>query len=218
MTNNPLDPREYDPVLGKQTPEFDNEQLKSAVGKDYTKLRNYLAAEKWKEADIETAAIMLVVAKRKNKAWLDAQSSDNFPCEGIRAILLLFLSSISKEEIYNFPREDLRTIDQLWVKYSNHRFGLSVQKKIYQGLGGTINYNRKIWAAFGDRVGWRDRRGFWIAADDITFKSNSYNSVAPQGHFPRSLILYGGFKAVFLIFGLNSGSGIAETLFSRRDL
>lgn len=164
---------------------------------------------------------MLMVAKRENKAWLYAQNSDNFPCEGLHDILMLlmlFFVTITEEEIDNFPHEDLRTIDQLWVKYSNGRFGFSVQKKIYQGLGGRRNYNRKIWAAFGDNVGWRDRRKSWMAANDIRFNSNNYNSSAPQGHFPRGVILYLGFQSLFLIFGLNSGSCIAETLFSRRDL
>ncbi len=32
--------------------------------------------------------------------------------------------------------EDLRTIDQLWVKYSNGRFGFSVQKRIWHSIGG----------------------------------------------------------------------------------
>jgi len=43
--------------------------------------------------------------------------------------------SLRTEDIDNFPCEDLRTIDQLWVKYSNGRFGFSVQKRIYQSLG-----------------------------------------------------------------------------------
>ncbi|CCQ59603.1 GUN4 domain-containing protein, partial [Crocosphaera watsonii] len=42
----------------------------------------------------------------------------------------------------NFPCEDLRIIDQLWVKYSNGQFGFSVQKQIYMDeLGGTKMYN-----------------------------------------------------------------------------
>ncbi|WP_082830109.1 serine/threonine-protein kinase [Nodularia spumigena] len=111
--------------------------LKSAVGMDYKKLRELLAARKWKEADEETLRVMLAVAKREKEGWFHTESIDNFPCE------------------------DLRTIDQLWVKYSNGRFGFSVQKRIYQSLGGTREYNSKIWQAFGDKVGWY-KGGSWF--------------------------------------------------------
>ncbi|MFM6623822.1 MAG: GUN4 domain-containing protein, partial [Dolichospermum sp.] len=87
--------------------------LQSSCGVDYRKLRDLLAAGKWKEADEETRQVMLAVAKRERERWLNVESIDNFPCA------------------------DLRTIDQLWVKYSDGRFGFSVQKRIYQGLGGT---------------------------------------------------------------------------------
>ncbi|MDD1469537.1 GUN4 domain-containing protein, partial [Dolichospermum sp. ST_sed5] len=90
-----------------QTP---SESKESKIGQDYTTLKKYLAAGKWKEADAETARVMLAVAKREKEGWLDFGSIDNFPCE------------------------DLRTIDQLWVKYSDGKFGFSVQKRIYQGL------------------------------------------------------------------------------------
>ena len=80
---------------------------------DYRKLRDYLAQGKWWEADEETKRVMLAVGKREKEGWLDDEHIDNFPCE------------------------DLRTIDQLWVKYSDGRFGFSVQKRIYQNLGGT---------------------------------------------------------------------------------
>ncbi|MFM6310751.1 MAG: GUN4 domain-containing protein, partial [Dolichospermum sp.] len=82
--------------------------LKSAVGMDYTKLQDLLAAGKWKEADQETASVMLAVAK---------------------PILGFYIDFLDVKGIDNFPCEDLRTIDQLWVKYSNGRFGFSVQKR-----------------------------------------------------------------------------------------
>ncbi|MFM6222650.1 MAG: GUN4 domain-containing protein, partial [Dolichospermum sp.] len=77
----------------------------------------------------------------------------------------------------NFPCADLRTIDKLWVKYSDGRFGFSVQKRIYQGLGGTRKYNEEIWDKFGDKVGWR-KGGSWLCMD-IT-----YDKKAPEGHLP----------------------------------
>ncbi|MFM6271340.1 MAG: GUN4 domain-containing protein [Dolichospermum sp.] len=128
--------------------------LKSSCGMDYRKLRDYLAQGKWKEADEETRRVMLAVAKREKEGWLDDKSIDNFHCA------------------------DLRTIDQLWVKYSDGKFGFSVQKRIYQGLGGTREYNQEIWLKFGDKVGWR-KGGNWLYYKDITFDKK-----APEGHLP----------------------------------
>ncbi|NEP82753.1 MAG: hypothetical protein F6K39_34175 [Okeania sp. SIO3B3] len=105
--------------------------LVSAKGVDYTKLRDLLAGGKWKEADEETARVMLKVAGRESERWLRVEDIENFPCE------------------------DLGTIDKLWVKYSNGKFGFSVQKQIYQSLGGTKEYNGRVWKAFRDKVGWR---------------------------------------------------------------
>jgi serine/threonine protein kinase len=154
-------PPSYTPQPKQQqnipTPQPNNPevQLKSDVGMDYSTLQNYLKAGKWKEADEETRRVMLAVAKREKEGWLDTNSIDNFPCE------------------------DLRTIDQLWVKYSNGRFGFSVQKRIYQSLGGTTKWKSEIWDKFGDKVGWR-RNKIWVSSYDITFDKK-----APEGHLPN---------------------------------
>ncbi|OBQ22209.1 MAG: serine/threonine protein kinase [Anabaena sp. WA113] len=139
-------------------------QLKSSCGMDYRQLCDLLAAEKWKEADEETTRVMLAVANknRLRKSWLNVDSIDNFPCE------------------------DLRSIDQLWVKYSDGRFGFSVQKKIYQSLGGTRSYDEKMWQAFGDKVGWR-HQGIWLYYNSINYEK--YGKKAPEGHLPAGLVL-----------------------------
>jgi len=80
--------------------------------------------------------------------------------------------------INNFPCEDLRTIDQLWLKYSNGKFGFSVQAKIYRELSGTREYNERVWNAFGDRVGWRVNN--WI----YSYWNCTFDLKAPLGHLP----------------------------------
>jgi hypothetical protein len=122
-------------------------ELKSSCGMDYSKLRDYLAQGKWKEADDETRRVMLAVAKREKEGWLNERSIDNFPCA------------------------DLRTIDQLWVKYSDGKFGFSVQKRIYRGIGGTRKES-EIWEKFTDNVGWM---GGGLVYD---------KEKAPEGHLP----------------------------------
>ncbi|MBP5976559.1 GUN4 domain-containing protein [Brasilonema sp. CT11] len=132
------------------------DDLSSEKGVDYTKLRDLLAAGKWKEADYETYLMMLQAVGRKEHDW------------------------IREEELLNFPCTDLRIIDQLWVKYSNGHFGLSVQKEIYFSVGGKPNgeYDEEAWNKFGDRVGW-SREENWISYEQLTF-----DTTAPKGHLP----------------------------------
>jgi eukaryotic-like serine/threonine-protein kinase len=153
-------------------------QLKSARDVDYTRLRDLLAAGKWKEADQETRKVMLKAARREKEGWFDTDSIENFPCD------------------------DLRTIDQLWVKYSQGRFGFSVQKKIWLEVGGKVDYETEC--KLGDRVGWR-KEGKWVNYDydDLTFKQKA----APVGHLPGN-----GFWRAWLWFDFNL---ISSSLASR---
>ena len=128
--------------------------LSDRYSTDYTSLRDCLALGKWKEADEETARVMLTVAKRDKEAWLDAEHIQNFSCK------------------------DIHIIDQLWVKYSNGHFGFSVQKRIYKMLGGTTKYNYKIWCKFGDYVGWRKGEK-WLCYSDIEFDIRSSEGNLP---------------------------------------
>ena len=131
-------------------------KLNNKRGVDYTKLHDHLAAGEWKDADEETVHKMLEVANRQKQGYLDVEDIDNFPCE------------------------DLRTIDQLWVHYSNGRFGFSVQKNIYLGLGGTREYEDEIWKTFGYQVGWRKGKE-WMKYSGLTFE---LRNTTLEGHFP----------------------------------
>jgi hypothetical protein len=129
-------------------------ELSSNLGVDYTRLRDLLQTENWQEADQETKFIMLELCDRKQEGRLETNNLRTFPCP------------------------DLRTIDQLWVKYSNERFGFSVQQHIWQSIGGNKGADKEIWWRFGDRVGWR-AGDEWIAYKDLTFTLK-----ASQGHLP----------------------------------
>uniref|UniRef100_A0ACD5GR28 GUN4 domain-containing protein n=1 Tax=Desertifilum tharense IPPAS B-1220 TaxID=1781255 RepID=A0ACD5GR28_9CYAN len=135
------------------------DDLSSARGIDYSMLRDFLKAGKWKEADEETIARMLEAAGREEKRVLEERSINEFPCE------------------------DLRTIDRLWVKYSEGHFGFSVQAEIYCSLGGTQScdeqIDEKIWEAFADRVGWR-KQGSWLLYPDPNL---TFNTSAPSVTF-----------------------------------
>jgi hypothetical protein len=127
--------------------------LASEAGIDYSNLSKLLMAGDWKEADSETARIMLRIAQ------------ENY--------------HLKVEDIEKFPYKDLQSIDKLWLKASNARFGFSVQKYIYFTLGGTKTYNPKIWQEFGSKVGWK-KRGLWLYQWDIDF-----SITAPLGGLPR---------------------------------
>jgi serine/threonine-protein kinase len=107
---------------------------------DYTRLRNLLAAKKWKEADKETLAVMLKATGTANKNRL-------------------------KKSIKDLPQTDLHTIDTLWVRYSNGRFGFSVQKRIWKSVD--CDYKK-----FRAQVGWK------------TFVISKTQEKDADGHFP----------------------------------
>lgn len=137
--------------------------LRSSVGVDYTPLRDLLATGNWHSAELETAKVMCQAASREKQRWLRDEDIDNFPCE------------------------DLLTINQLWLHYSNGKFGFSVQKEIYESLEGTRddnNDNKTVWKKFSNCVGWRNpakTSGYskWLDYSDLTFNLN-----APRGHLP----------------------------------
>ncbi len=133
----------------------DEVKFRSEKGVDYTKLRDFLKQHKWKEADQETGKVMCQAAERKKEGWLNEQDMDNI------------------------PYKDFCTINQLWLHYSKGKFGFSAQKKIYQSLGGTKNYNHKVWKNFCDHIGW-SANGNWLNYSDLTFKLE----LAPNAHLP----------------------------------
>lgn len=129
----------------------------SGVGVDYRKLEQLLEAWNWQEADEETFEKILEVASRKKEG------------------------NLSEKDLNKFLYEELYTIDQLWLKYSKGHFGFSVQKRIYENLGGTQKYDEKIWQDFGQRVGWRvNNQWLWYRYLNFSIK-------APPGHLPARL-------------------------------
>lgn len=107
-------------------------------------LRDCLAESNFKEADQETAKILFDAINKT-------------------------ADSITPDDIETFPVGPLRIVDRLWRKYSNDRFGFSIQLKIYKELGGDLNtliaQDQELFVAFCDRVGWR-QNGKFIMGDD----------------------------------------------------
>ncbi|WP_334691176.1 GUN4 domain-containing protein [Nostoc sp.] len=138
----------------------------------YQKLDELLQGRKWKEADLETAKIIYVISHKElpETSLYRTYLTDYFCSEHIKVL----------------PRKDLNNINKLWLKYSNGRFGFSVQKRIWKRLGGgsdTTYNSEEIQEKFGDEVGWR-KEGDWVYYSDL-----HYWRTAPSGHLPILLML-----------------------------
>ncbi|WP_244329363.1 GUN4 domain-containing protein [Tolypothrix sp. PCC 7910] len=177
--NNRLIPQQSISAIDTKQPKPQGEDdLSSEKGVDYTTLRDLLAAGNWKDADMETYRVMIQAVGK--------QEGDYF----------------KSEELFNFPCTDLCTIDRLWVKYSDGRFGFSIQKEIYLSVGGKPDgkYYKEAWEKFGDRVGWRVESR-WISYTKVTFDTSAH-----RGHLPSLDAFLAG-----LVFSWSS-------LLSHRDL
>jgi hypothetical protein len=124
----------------------------------YKKLQELLAAGNLREADWETIRVIQAITKEPD------------------------LAAITPDDMREFPCEELRVIDSLWRKYSQGRFGFSVQIQTYQSVGGsfdsTINQDNTVIEKFGEVVGWRVD-GKWLKCDDL-----DYTLAAPLGCHP----------------------------------
>lgn len=174
--NRPQSVQEWLQLLVRTPPADD---LSSERGMDYSRLRDLLAAGNWLGADHETADKMLAVMGKD------------------------FCFEVHTDNIEQFPHKDLRTIDRLWDKYSNGRFGFSIQKRIWQKVGGSVDIETKN--TFDERVGWRVR-GEWLMYSEFTFSLH-----APKGHLPAHWLCYELDESVSLDDRL-------LCLLSRRDL
>jgi hypothetical protein len=82
-------------------------------------------------------------------------------------------------EVEMFPNLDLQTIDLLWQIYSEGKFGFSVQRRLWLGLG-------QNWDKLWPRIAWKD--------DNIWTRYPGgfiWDLSAPDGHLPLSNQLRG---------------------------
>lgn len=138
------------------------DDLSSEKGIDYRNLRDLLSDGKWREADKETYETMIRAVGKEPGGYF------------------------TSDELLKFPCTDLLTIDRLWVKYSNGKFGFSVQKKIYVECGAKLDGQwpgDKIWDKFCVKVGWQDAKATrYLAYNEL--KADPQNS--PVGEFPAN--------------------------------
>ncbi|TVQ18592.1 MAG: hypothetical protein EA367_14305 [Leptolyngbya sp. DLM2.Bin15] len=134
-------------------------ELFSAAGVNYMRLRALLINREWQLADQETVYLM------------------------VKACGLEGGKELQPVQLLDIPCEDLHIIDRLWTRYSNGRFGFSVQSSIWQDFYNLYWSKSDTWSAFGDRVGWRVNHllnpNHWRRYDELIFSLR-----APVGHLP----------------------------------
>ena len=121
--------------------------LYSESGMNYERLRDRLADGDWQKANEETINVLLQATRREADGWLDGLNLEELDCA------------------------EFVTIDCLWMNYSNGRFGLVLQRKIYEEVG-------EDYPQFCDRIGWR-KEDRWLTREELDYTDN-----APPGHLP----------------------------------
>ncbi len=131
--------------------------IDSALGLDYTRLRQLLWLNHWEAADQETERLVL-----------SALSQDMRP---LTADTLLSLSQYCV---------DVQTIDRLWSHYSKGKFGFAAQQQIY------MDQDRQP-GDFLTAVEWADSVGMGsvnLLIRRKTYRSLQFHRQAPSGHLP----------------------------------
>ena len=153
----------------------------NSYGRDYRNLCDLLAEGRWREADEETSEMILRVAKYDAKeSYITPQIPQHTPCE------------------------DICTIDRLWLKYSNGRFGFSVQRRILLGIREDAlfillrkpserkeNYYEEMKKEMELESNFNKLIGWYAPYDDGSSGLKSYNDLtfsiqAPYGHLPTA--------------------------------
>lgn len=124
----------------------------------YGKLKELLEAGKFDEADLETTRVMIEIAGKPT------------------------MDDITPDDLKKFPCNALMVIDRLWQKYSNNRFGFSVQLRLYQSFGGNMDTIRaqenKYLRLVSESIGWRVD-GEIVEREDFDFSLNAAEGALP---------------------------------------
>jgi hypothetical protein len=75
-------------------------------------------------------------------------------------------------EVEAFPGVDIQTIDNLWLVHSEGKFGWSVQRKLWIGVGQDFP---KLWP----KIGWKNGNNWTKYPQEFTWDLS-----APVGHLP----------------------------------
>ncbi|MEQ8995398.1 MAG: AAA-like domain-containing protein [Coleofasciculus sp. B1-GNL1-01] len=141
----------------------DNFQIKESLKRHFLAQINFLMESgNWKEADQKSFDLIIFASPTEE----EFNFLDNLSCR------------------------DLNTIDRLWRKRSNEKFGFSVQKSIldqFASQPGHYRLNEIDWAGYYEKIEWR-REGSPIKYEEGVFNPNE----AVEGHLPATGSYYWG--------------------------
>ena len=157
----------------------------------YDALEYSLKNQSWREANQLTNKLMLFIANRKERDYLNTEDIETFSCS------------------------NLKKIDNYWVQNSDGRFGFSVQKQIWIKTGNRLGFiepteaDSKNNESFASRVGWYDSSGKtgYLEYNQVMMLVKKNYKEAPLGILPWRLS-----------GAIRGYPGEEETLFSRCDL
>ncbi|EEH51739.1 uncharacterized protein MICPUCDRAFT_23339 [Micromonas pusilla CCMP1545] len=135
-------------------------------GVDYKPFRDLLAAGEWEKADDEHRRLMCVLGGEdaEDRGW------------------------VYFTEARDFPVADLKTIDALWVHFSEGRHGFSVQRKLWVGA-------KRQWPKFFKQIDWvqgeNDNYRKWPEEARSAKSHFLFTPEAARGHMPLTNALRG---------------------------
>ncbi|XP_065865484.1 tetrapyrrole-binding protein, chloroplastic [Euphorbia lathyris] len=130
-------------------------------------LQQHLSAQNFRQADEETRRLLIVLAGEA----------------AVKRGYVFF------SEVKFISEEDLKAIDELWRKYSENKFGYSVQKRIWMSKA------KKDFSNFFIKVGWMKKLDTEIEQFNYRAFPNEFiwelNDDTPEGHLPLTNALRG---------------------------
>ena len=132
--------------------------LESTAGVDYSRLRDMLLQQAWQEADMETEAVILKTLNRD-------------------------MQPVTAATVQRLPAVDLATIDALWSRYSNKRFGFRAQQQVHRAQQQIQQDDRQQWLAFQQALGWREPPSLFFQGYR-PYHDLDFSLEAPLGHLP----------------------------------
>ena len=153
-----------------------SEVKKSLQAHLFAELNYLMTVPNWKDADRKTFLLMLNIAEREKQGYLASEDIKTFSCPA------------------------LRTIDTLWVKYSEGTFGFSVQKRVLDGILAASAQPKRSYnelteqerIKWSEEVGWKEKGGNDLTYNSLTFNSKKAEQQGHQGHLPSALMRGGG--------------------------
>lgn len=124
---------------------------------DFQPLETALIAKQFNQANEATRRLLLAATNRTRQGWLTTDTIEQISCG------------------------NLEKIDQLWLKYSDNRFGFTPQLQAFLATGNRPGrlMSPESYDKFGDRIGWRKDNQWIIFKKNLDFTIN-----APAGHLP----------------------------------